>query len=407
MKNKILDTNSPTAKSQAKIAISYFFLIALLGVLLRWFYVSSISLDYRHIVHAHSHIALLGWVYTGLSSLLYHIFLSKNHKLKSYKHVFWATQLSLIGMLIAFPIQGYALFSIVFSSLFIIISYWFSWLFFTYSSPEQKTTFSYKCIRLALWYMIISNIGPWALGAIMNTLGNTSIWYKIAIYFYLHFQYNGWFFMALLGVFFYILESYQLKIKQKQQVYLHYSLHAGIIFSFFLSVLWTEPNIVFYLLGALGALLLIIALCILFKIARSHSKVLLEKFSSLEIYLLKSVSLLLALKVILQLMSAFSFFASLTYNIPDFVIAYLHMVFLGIVSLSLLTFMSYFKLLNIKKLPISIFLFGFYSSEILIIYKAIALWQGFGLFQHFMIYLLTCSSFMPVGIALILWRRRS
>ncbi len=41
----------------------------------------------------------------------------------------------------------------------------------------------------------------------MNTLGVTSPWYRNAVYFYLHFQYNGWMPMALLGLLIFAAEK--------------------------------------------------------------------------------------------------------------------------------------------------------------------------------------------------------
>ena len=48
------------AKKQSAIALGYFLLITILGILLRSFSVIVIDFNYRHIVHAHSHVAILG-----------------------------------------------------------------------------------------------------------------------------------------------------------------------------------------------------------------------------------------------------------------------------------------------------------------------------------------------------------
>jgi hypothetical protein len=90
-------------------------------------------------------------------------------------------------MLVRFPFQGYALFSIVFSTLFLLASYWFTWFFIKYSSKTDKKLDSYKTLKIALVYLVISSTGTWVLGAIMTVLGPLSIWYRLAIYFYLHF----------------------------------------------------------------------------------------------------------------------------------------------------------------------------------------------------------------------------
>ena len=189
------------------IAVIYFLIIALLGVTLRLFAVIDIPATYKFLVHTHSHVALLGWVYTALITLIYYVFIYPAKVSKKYMLIFWFTQVTILGMLLSFPFTGYALFSIIFSSLFLIASYWFVFFFFKQCPSNLKKTRSYKLIRISLWYMVISSIGPWALGIIMNTAGSGSAWYRNAIYFFLHFQYNGWFLVAITGIFLYILEK--------------------------------------------------------------------------------------------------------------------------------------------------------------------------------------------------------
>ena len=219
-------------KKQSHLALGYFVLIALLGVVLRLFHIVDISLDYRNLVHTHSHIALLGWIYSGLMILIYHVFLKHQSIHQAYYRLFWLTQITVVGMLVTFPFTGYALFSILFSSLFIIASYAFARMIFKHTPSELKQTPAYKCIRIALWFMILSSIGPWALGGIMSTLGSESDWYRNAIYFYLHFQYNGWFIMALTGVFIYLLDQNKIQLPQQTFNLFYRLMNVGIILTF-------------------------------------------------------------------------------------------------------------------------------------------------------------------------------
>ncbi len=54
-------------KKHLQIALGYFLIIAFLGVLLRLFHIIDVPVNYRFMVHSHSHVALLGWLYTALS----------------------------------------------------------------------------------------------------------------------------------------------------------------------------------------------------------------------------------------------------------------------------------------------------------------------------------------------------
>lgn len=53
----------------------------------------------------------------------------------------------------------------------------------------------------------------------------------------------------------------------------------------------------------------------------------------------------------------------------DFVIGYLHWMFLGIVSLGLIGFLHLFKLLKLTKTTLIFYVFGFIFTQILIFYR--------------------------------------
>ncbi|WP_438426472.1 hypothetical protein [Aquimarina macrocephali] len=387
------------SKRNALMSLAFFLLAAALGVFLRFLYVFDISVDYRYIVHAHSHIALLGWVYIGLTTLLYKLYLGKCNVDKRYRIIFWFTQFTLLGMLFCFPFQGYALFSITFSTLFLFASYWFTW-FFIKNIPEKfKNAKSYKCIKIALWYMVISSIGPWALGAIMSTLGTDSIWYRLAIYFYLHFQYNGWMILALFGLLIFILEHQEVRISNRDFSNFSRTINLGIILSFFLSVLWTRPASIYYILGGVGGLLQFIAFLIFIRLLIKSRTVLNNIFSGFQKKLLKTIGILILIKFLLQLISAFPYFANLATTIVDFTIGYLHWTFLGVVSISLFLFFEYFKLIKIPKKGYYIYLLGFALTEVLIFYKGAVIWLDFTFFEHYFITLSIASVVVLIGVS--------
>ncbi|MGS0525205.1 hypothetical protein ACU8V7_08510 [Zobellia nedashkovskayae] len=386
-------------KKHTKIALVYFVLAALLGCVLRFFRVLDIPITYKYIVHAHSHIALLGWVYLALTSLLYKLYLSKSEVHKKYNNIFWFTQLTLIGMLLTFPFQGYAVFSIIFSTLFLIASYWFSWFFFKNVPVEYKMTQSLQCAKAAIVYLLISSVGPWALGAIMNTLGGDSIWYRLAIYFYLHFFYNGWMIMALVAVFLYILEKQQIVLPQRSFKRFFWGLNLGIIFSFFLSTLFSHPSVIYYVFGGVGAVLQLYAFYVLW-IFLLDVKLKLERlFSTFHQNILKTIGVLWGFKMILQTLSAMPYFADLAVTYLDFTIGYLHWTFLGVVTMSLFLFLDYFKLLQLGKKSFSLYILGFALTEALIFYKAIVAWQSATLFSAY--YLILAVASLLVLLALL------
>ncbi|MCW5517183.1 hypothetical protein [Muriicola sp. Z0-33] len=357
-----------------KIALIYFILAAVLGLVLRSFNLLEIPINYKFILNTHSHIALLGWVYLSVSTILYKLYLAKTSFNKKYSRIFWFTQVSLIGMLFTFPFMGYALFSIIFSTLFLFASYWFTWFFLKYTPITYRKSDSFKCIRASLWYLVISSAGPWALGAIMNILGPESVWYRLAIYFYLHFLYNGWMILSLVGMLLFVLERQQLVIPEKTMKLFYGSLNLGIILSFFLSALFAKPHVIVNILGAIGAILQIGAFLVLgvslLKIQKRADKF----FSPLHIGMLKIIVFLAGLKMILQLLSALPYFAGLAVEFLDFTIGYLHLTFLGVVTIGLFLFLDYFKMLRIRRNMYYLYLSGFILSELFIFSRAITAW---------------------------------
>ncbi|MFD2517737.1 hypothetical protein [Salinimicrobium flavum] len=391
-------------KKHTNIALGYFFLAALLGVFLRFFFVTSIPANFRYVVHAHSHIALLGWVYIGLTTLIYKLYFSDEAHRKTYLKIFWFTQVTLLGMLFTFPFTGYALFSIIFSTLFLIASYFMAWFVIKKVPQKFKETYSFKCIKASLWYLVLSSLGPWAIGGVMATLGNTSIWYKISIYFYLHFQYNAWFILALLGIFFYFLEKRDLMPQSRQLKSFWFLLNSGIILSFFLSVLWVEPHWIFYALAALGAILQLMAFYEFFSVIQPAWRSLRSQILPLEQLLLKVAATLLIIKVVMQLFSAHPYFAQLAYNYTDFVIGYLHGTFLGLISITLFAFLQMAGLLKLSKPVFWIYFVGFLVSEGLIFYKGTGIWLGLPLWENYFVILVAVSSLLPLSVGLMLLR---
>ena len=390
-------------KQHTNIALGYFFMAALLGVFLRMFFVTSIPANFRYIVHTHSHIALLGWVYLGLTTLIYKFYFSGAGKGKIYKRIFWFTQITLLGMLFSFPFQGYALFSITFSTFFLIASYFLAWFFMKRVPEHFRKTNSFICIRASLWYLLISSIGPWAIGGVMATLGNTSIWYNLSIYFYLHFQYNGWFVLALCGIFLFFLEKKNLQLQKGDFKRFFWLLNWGIILTLFLSGLWVKPHWIFYALGGLGAALQLLAVIEFITIVKPHWKRDLLPFSPFFKAMLQFAFLLFVGKIVMQVVSAIPFFAELSFQLPDFIIGYLHWTFLGAVSISLFAFLKTAELLRFPKIVFWIYLPGFVLSEFLIFYKGTALWLGLPFFLDYFWILTLISALIPVAVGILLF----
>ena len=330
--------------------------------------------------------------------LIYRLYLNAGNVEKKYSRLFWGTQITIIGMLFTFPFVGYALFSITFSTLFIIATYFFTWLVFKNTPDSKKQSNSYKCIRISLWFMVISSIGPWALGIIMNTAGSNSDLYRNAIYFYLHFQYNGWFIVALFGLLFYFFEQHNLIIPKRIFQQFFWLFNIGVVFTYGISLLWMNPNNSVYLISSLGGLLQLVAFGILVQYMQLHWRKIKNENAPLFIQLLRIIGVILLIKLLIQFLGTFHYFSSISSLNIDFIIGYLHWIFLGVVSISLLTFLYKFQFIFITKKAILFYVIGFVLTEGFIFYKGIVIWLEYSLIDHYFWYLIIVSCLFLLSI---------
>lgn len=368
---------------------------------MRFYLVTDLPINYKFMLHAHSHTAILGWVYLGLITLIYKVFLAKAEKPKLYRRIFIVTNISIAGMLVTFPFTGYALFSIIFSTLFLFASYWFAWFAMKYVPQDFKNRFSWRLIKTSLWYLVISSIGPWSIGVVMATIGPESIWYKTSIYIYLHFQYNGWIIFVLLGILFYILEERGVQFSPQKLKSFFFLLNFGVLLTVFLSMLWFAPPIGLYVLGGIGAVAQGFAFYELYWLLREHFPVIKETFGKQALFLLTVASGLMVIKLLMQFISAHPYYANLAYQLTDFVIGFLHLVFLGVVIPVLLAFLKYYKLIRLPKSSVFIYFLAFGVTEALIFYKPIALWLGLPFFEDYYLYLAVLSCLFPIAIGIL------
>ncbi|WP_423146010.1 hypothetical protein [Rubrolithibacter danxiaensis] len=303
--------------------INYIFL-ALAGVLLRWMQLYGLSgFNYQNLLHAHSHFAFSGWVFLSLLILL-----SKavtNEKLSaSVKPMVALTLICSFGMLVSFSVQGYKLVSILFSTLFIAVTYWFSWWFLRKSSYKEKLNpLSVKLIRAAIGYLCLSSIGPFALGPLMaNGFRDTPV-YQNAIYFYLHFQMNGWMLLAVLGIVAQHHVDFDFKKKNTFNTWLAIFIYSPVPL-YVLFTLWSGPSVWVFVMAFITAILNLLSwlkLCFYFK----------DSFRKKSL-LINAAVLAITVKGFFQLLICFPAIGEWTFSNRNLIIGYIHLLTLGCIS---------------------------------------------------------------------------
>ncbi len=357
-----------------QIAFFNFLLVAIIGCFLRCLFIKPVAgINYAYILHAHSHLAFLGWVFMALYALLVHAYLPAQRLYsRKYLWMFLGLQLANLGMLATFPFMGYALWSIIFSAMHALIAMLFAWHFIRDSHQHaglaHKT--SIKWITWALLLMILSNLAPFALGPVSATMGRGDLYYLL-IYFYLHFQYNAWFTFAILGLILWQLEISGVNTDTRL-VKLGFRLKLIAVFpAYILSALWTSPEKIWYFIAGLAAILQLAGLICLLVFLFKYAAVLMAKGSFLLKLLLIMGLLALFIQHLLMSLSVIPSLGHLAFA-RNIVIAYLHLVLIGFVTV--LLFFHFLKLNLIRmnglsRFGILIFLMAFVLTEIILVFQ--------------------------------------
>ena len=299
---------------------------AAIGVILRIYFLHPFrGLVPEFWVHAHSHITFLGWVFLGIIAS-FNIYLSKKPGFPADRFLLvigWIV-VSNLGMLISFPVHGYGALSIFFSSLHMAAGIYAYFLYRPFMIGNAL--FGMKLIHSAFIFMIISGIGPAALGPLMALGFRDSSWYDLAVYFYLHFQYNGWFTLAIFGILF-----LELDIRDVHPSWL-YLINLSIVLTYLLSTLVIQPPAWIYYLGGLGALIQIIPfIYLLVIILKYHGRIVQPGRPLTNVLLLLSLGVF-ETKMYLQFFSSIPAIANWALHSRNMIIAYLHFVLLGFVT---------------------------------------------------------------------------
>ena len=380
------------------------FLIAcLFGLLMRLMYLFSLDfINYGFLLHAHSHVAMLGWVYLIIYVLVVHFFIPKEKRCKPvYNRLFWLTEFSIIGMMIAFPIQGYALFSIVFSTLHILLSYVFCRL--VWKDGETEKTPALRFLRTAVLFMVLSTFGVWCLGPAVSILGKQSAFYQIAIQFFIHFQFNGWFLFAVLALF---LKQFQQKIDEIQFKRFYSLLIVSTLLTVFFPVRWFIENNVLNYINALGVVLQLFAFVCFYKMLRpqiTSFKASLDATTKM-VYGLALFSL--GLKVGIQLLTIIPDITEVSHQIRNFVIGFIHLTTLGIITGFLFGILLQKNILSgnssILKVGVKIFILGYMATEILLFFQGGLLYFGRGMISGYYESIFVFSLLLVLGLILIM-----
>jgi hypothetical protein len=310
-----------------RIALINLFIVALAGVVLRYKINFPLPMiNQKYLLHGHSHFAFAGWVSLALMALMVNYLLKSGQKInyRKYHWILMANTVTAHGMLITFIFQGYGALSIAFSTLSIFVSYFFIyhyWKDLRCIKEGQHITIWFKS---ALILLGLSSIGPFALA------------YLMASHTLLHFQYNGWFIFACLGLLFSLLKEKNQPNLSQISKHLFTILTLTVVPTYLLSILGLKVSSYLFWIAAVSSILQLGVLFYSYKLLQVIRNSLNTRLNKMTSYLWTLAYASFCLKIILQSLSVIPYLGQFAFSLRPVIIGYLHLCFLGVISFFIL-----------------------------------------------------------------------
>ncbi len=395
--------NNGPLRKWLRICFINLLIVAMMGALLRYKIIYPLPfIDQKHLLHGHSHFAFTGWISQALMVLMVAYLDQYNiTAFRKYRRLLQFNLLSATGMLIAFPIQGYGTVSISFSTLSVIVLYFFATTYFKDLRKIKSYAPANNFFRAALLFNIISSAGAFALAFLMANKIVHQNWYLSAQYFFLHFQYNGWFFFVCMGLFTHICLQYIISSSNIQLIFRLLAFAA--IPAYFLSTLWMNiPLWVFLLVIVAAFIQLVVWAYILHSIRKNNLKIR-QYLTNPGKWVLILSGIALSIKFILQMGSTIPSLSILAFGFRPIVIGYLHLVLLAVTSLFIIGYIfstHYIRATPLITIAILIFCVGIIINELLLMTQGGAA-MGYVNIPYIQEALLGAALIMVIGLILL------
>ena len=320
-----------------KLSYLNLLIVALAGVVLRYKIAFALPfIDQKNLLHGHSHFAFAGWLTQVLIVLMVQYLVKYKGEIifRKYRLVLCGNFVTAYGMLIFFILQGYSTWAIIFSTASILISFLFAFQFWKDLNIVPSKNNSRYWFKAALLFNVVSSLWLFYLAYMMVTKTVVQSWYLAAVYYFLHFQYNGWFFFAIVGLLYAMLESHHVLLKHGKFIFWLFCISC--MPAFFLSVLWVPATVIIYWLVVASAIAQLGSWLLLISQLLKNSSGIKSSFplNSRRLLLLSAAAL--TIKLLLQLGSTHPALSHLAFGFRPIVIGYLHLVLLGVISIFIL-----------------------------------------------------------------------
>ncbi len=361
-----------------KISLINLSVVAFIGVILRCKINFPLPfINQQYLLNGHSHFAFAGWASQILMLFIIRYLFERNPLItyRPYNFVLWANLITAWGMMLSFPFEGYAGISITFSTLSILVSCFFIVFAWKDLNKIQNKKLAVTWFKASMFFYALSSLGTFALAYLMANKINEQDYYFAAVYFFLHFQYNGWFLFACFGLFFYQLEKSGFVLAAFYSRRVFAILFAACFPAYLLSDLWMDIPQPLYLTAVCGAVIQLPAVLYVIQLFRRSKKNILPGLSKKTGWFWMMALIAFCIKIILQALSAIPALSRYAFGFRPVVIGYLHLSFLGITSFFIIGYINQYLSEQNKRLSskgLILFASGVIITEILLMLQGFA-----------------------------------
>jgi hypothetical protein len=360
-----------------KIPFLNLLIVSFIGVVLRYKIAFSLPfIDQKFLLHAHSHFAFSGWLSQLLMAFIVQYLQNKNTALiyTKYNVLLWVNLISAYGMLLSFPFQGYGAVSITFSTLSVFTGYVFAAMVWKDLNRLIIQNISHYWFKASLVFNVLSSFGAFGLGYMMVNKIASQEWYLAAVYLFLHFQYNGWFFFAAMGLLMQFLVDRNLSpsINTAKKIFWLFCIPA--VPAYFLSALWLPIPAWLYAIIVVSAFAQVAGFVLLLLHITKQRRNIIASVSVPVKWLWILSCIALSIKLLLQAGSVIPSLNMVAYGFRPIVVGYLHLVLLGVLSVFLVGYFltaTHALYSNLLKRGLAIFISGIIINELLLLLQGV------------------------------------
>ena len=351
-----------------KICVFNFFVVSVVGVMMRYNMAFSLSgFNHKFMQESHSHFTFYGWVSAGIF-LFVTKYLSENYpkiNLKKYQYLMISNQIGSYGMLFTFLYGGYFWLSIVLSSIALFTG--FAYFIFLLIDTKSNKNPEIMWLKSGAFFATFSAIGIFGLAYFSSKKEEFDVLFRASTYFYLHYQYNGFFIFSCIGLLLISLKKLGIEIEEKLNNTIFYLLFFGCFLGYGLSILWIEMITIFYGFFILISIVQLFGAILFLNWIRKTD--LFNNQNFIQKLLISVFGFAFILKFLLQGLSAIPALGVFAFSNINIVIAYLHLVLL--MGISLFLIWKILQLVEIEfnkllKFSVLLLVFGIVCNEIVL-----------------------------------------